>query len=189
MNYKTILKILIIITVIAIGTSCVSAGLFDNGDALKGSGQYKVGQDIPAGEYYIKCSGGNLYVEIASDSTGSLDSIISNLNTAGGVYVTVKDGEYLTVNGGKIYEINKAPNRGAENGYYKEGMYKVGEDIPAGEYNVETTSGVGYIEVTSDSRHTIESIVTNDNFENNKIITLSEGQYILLNNGAQIKAK
>jgi len=188
MNYKNILKILIIIAVIAIGTSCVSAGLFGGGDALKGSGQYKVGTDIPAGEYYIKCSGSNLYVEIASDSTGTLDSIISNLNTNGGVYVTVNDGEYLTVTGGDIYEISKAPDRGAENGYYNEGMYKVGEDIPAGEYNVESTSGLAYVEVDSDSRHTIESIITNDNFENNKIITVSEGQYLLLTNGARIKA-
>lgn len=188
MNYKKILKILLVIAIIAIGTSCVSAGLFSSGDALKGSGQYKVGQDIPAGEYYIKCSGSNLYVEISSDSTGSLDSIISNLNTQGGVYVTVNDGEYLTVNGGDIYEISKAPNRGAENGYYTDGMYKVGEDIPAGEYNVEATSGLAYIEVDSDSRHTIDSIITNDNFENNKIITVSEGQYLLLNNGAKIKA-
>lgn len=188
MNYKTIIKILILVTVIAISASCVSAGIFGSDNALKGSGHYKVGQDIPAGEYYVKCSSSNLYVEIASDSSGSLDSIISNLNTNGGVYVTVKDGEYLKVTGGDIYEINKAPNRGAENGYYKDGMYKVGQDIPAGEYNVESTSGLAYIEVDSDSRHTLDSIITNDNFENNKIITVSDGQYLLLNNGARIKA-
>ena len=176
--------------IIVLSASCVSAGLFgnnNNNNALKGSGHYKVGQDIPAGEYYIKCTGSNLYVEIASDSSGSLDSIISNLNTNGGVYVTVKEGEYLNVNGGNIYEINKSPNKGAENGYYKEGMYKVGQDIPAGEYNVEATSGLAYIEVDSDSRHTIESIISNDNFENNKIISVSDGQYLLLNNGARIK--
>ena len=109
------------------------------------------------------------------------------MNTNGGVYVTVKEGEYLNVNGGNIYEINKSPNKGAENGYYKEGMYKVGQDIPAGEYNVEATSGLAYIEVDSDSRHTIESIISNDNFENNKIISVSDGQYLLLNNGARIK--
>ena len=67
-------------------------------------------------------------------------------------------------------------------------MYKVGEDIPAGEYNVEATKGLAYIEVASDSRHQIEDIVTNDNFENNKIITLENGQYLTLSNGAQIKA-
>ena len=68
------------------------------------------------------------------------------------------------------------------------GIYKVGEDIPAGEYQVEASSGLGYIEVSSDSRHQIEGIITNDNFEGNKYITVQDGQYLTLSNGAQIKA-
>ena len=185
MNYKNVYKILILIAIIAIGTSSVSAGFFDGdsgGAALKESGEYKVGTDIPAGEYYIKCDGSNLYVEIASDSSGSIESIVGNLNTVGGVYVTVHDGEYLKVEGGKIYELSNKPEVEEDNGYLPEGQYKVGTDIPAGEYTLEATSDYGYVEVTSDSRHDIlNSIVTNDNFENNKIITVSEGQYIMFN--------
>ena len=190
MKYKTFLKIFVIMVVAVIGISCVSAGLFDSGsgDALKGSGQYKVGKDVPAGEYYVKCNGYNLYVEVSSDSSGTLDSIVYNLNTAGGAYITVKEGEYLKIDGGELYEISKAPSRGAENGYYKEGMYKVGTDIPAGEHQAEATSGQGYIEVSSDSRHQIDGIVSNDNFQGNKYITLEDGQYVTLSNGAQIKA-
>ena len=188
MEYKNLLKILIIMTVVVIGMSCVSAGLFDSGSALKGDGHYKVGTDIPAGEYYVKCNSYNLYVEVSSDSSGDLNSIIYNLNTAGGEYITVEDGEYLKISGGELYELDKAPDRGPENGYYQEGMYKVGSDIPAGEYNVEATKGLAYIEVASNSRHQIEDIVTNDNFENNKFITLENGQYLTLSNGAQIKA-
>ena len=154
MKYKTFLKIFVIMVVAVIGISCVSAGLFDSGsgDALKGSGQYKVGKDVPAGEYYVKCNGYNLYVEVSSDSSGTIDSIVYN------------------------------------NGYYKEGMYKVGTDIPAGEHQAEANSGQGYIEVSSDSRHQIEGIVSNDNFQGNKYITLEDGQYVTLSNGAQIKA-
>lgn len=189
MNYKNLLKIFLIMAVVVVGMSFVSAGLFGDGNALKGDGQYKVGSDIPAGEYYVKCKSSNLYIEVSSDSSGSLDSIIYNLNTAGGEYITVEDGEYLKIKGGDLYEIDKAPDRGAKDGYYKEGQYKVGEDIPAGEYNVEATKGLAYIEVASDSRHQIESIITNDNFENNEFITLEDGQYLTLSNGAQIKAK
>lgn len=188
MKYKSILKILIIMAVVMVGVGCVSAGLLGDGNALKGSGEYKVGKDIPAGEYYVKCDGYNLYVEVASDSSGNLDSIIYNLNTGGGAYITVEDGEYLEISGGNLYKIDDAPDRGPEGGYYKEGMYKVGEDIPAGEYDVEASNGLAYIEVSSDSRHQIEGIVTNDNFENNKIITVEDGQYLTLSNGAQIKA-
>lgn len=188
MKTRSLLKIFLLMAIVIVGMACVSAGLFDDGDALKGDGQYKVGEDLPAGEYYVKCDGSNLYVEVASDSSGELDSIIYNLNTAGGVYITVEDGEYLEISGGNLYELDKAPDRGPEDGYYKEGMYKVGEDIPAGEYNVESTGDLAYIEVATDSRHQIEDIITNDNFENNKFITVEDGQYLTLSNGAQIKA-
>lgn len=188
MNYKNILKISIILAIVVVGMGCASAGLFGGSDALKGSGEYKVGSDVPAGEYYVKSNGGNLYVEVSSDSSGTLDSIVYNLNTRAGTYITVNDGEYLKIQGGDLYELSKAPDRGADGGYYKEGMYKVGEDIPAGEYQVESTSGLAYIEVSTDSRHQIESIVTNDNFEGSKYITLENGQYLTLSNGAQIKA-
>lgn len=188
MKYKNLLKCLVVLAIIIVGISSVSAGLFGSGDALKGSGEYKVGEDVPAGEYYVKCNSYNCYVEVASDSSGSLESIVYNLNTEGGVYITVEDGEYLKIQGGDLYELNKAPDRGADGGYYKEGMYKVGEDIPAGEYQVESTESLAYIEISTNSRHQIEDIVTNDNFEGNKYITIENGQYLTLSNGAQIKA-
>ena len=188
MNFKSLVKVLIVLAVIALSISCVSAGLFGDSDVLKSSGEYKVGSDIPAGEYYVKCTSVNLYIEVSSDSSGQLDSIIYNLNTDGGAYITVKDGQYLSVQGGDIYELDKAPEDKTDDGYYKGGMYKVGEDIPAGEYSVEASSGLAYIEVASSSNHQIDDIITNDNFEGNKIITISDGQYLTLDNGAQIKA-
>ena len=188
MNYKNLFKLFVILTIIVVGMGCASAGLFGGGDAIKGSGEYKVGTDLPAGEYYVKCDGYNLYIEVASDSSGNLDSIIYNLNTESGAYITVEDGEYLTVSGGDIYELDKMPKIEPENGYYKDGMYKIGTDLPAGEYQVESSKDLAYIEVASDSRHEIESIITNDNFESNTYVTVEDGQYLTLSNGAQIKA-
>ena len=188
MRTKSLLKIFLLMAIVLVGMGCASAGIFDDGDALLSNGEYKVGDDLPAGEYYVKCDSNNLYVEVASDSSGDLDSIIYNLNTAGGVYITVEDGEYLEISGGDLYELDKAPDRGAEDGYYKDGQYKVGEDIPAGEYKVEATEDISaYIEVSSDSRHQIDGIVTNDNFDGSTYITVEDGQYLTLNNGAQIK--
>ena len=69
MNYKNLLKILLILTVVVVSASCVSAGLFGgDGNALLGSGEYKVGNDLPAGEYYVKCNGYNLYVGITKSN-------------------------------------------------------------------------------------------------------------------------
>ena len=65
---------------------------------------------------------------------------------------------------------------------YKAGQYKVGADIPAGEY-VVLSKDDGYVEVASDSSGKFESIVVNDIFTNRSIITVSDGQYLKVQNG------
>ncbi|MCC4908986.1 DUF2271 domain-containing protein [Microbacterium sp. cx-59] len=55
------------------------------------------------------------------------------------------------------------------------GNYKVGTDMPAGEYVVV---GNGYLQISSDSTGSFESIVENDNYTNRTIITVSSGQYV-----------
>lgn len=146
------------------------------------SGSYKIGTDLSAGEYLIKSSSGMCYVQVSSDSSGKLDSIISNDNVATHIYVTVKDGQYLEVKGGKLIQENKAEAFKPVDGKYKEGMYKVGKDIPAGEYKVHADDS-GYLQVSKDSKGTIDSIVTNDNFAGDKYITVKEGQYLTVKNG------
>jgi hypothetical protein len=62
-----------------------------------------------------------------------------------------------------------------------EGIYKVGYDIPAGEYNLIRNMGSSsaYYAVLSDDSGSISSIVTNSNFSGtNAIVTVSEGQYL-----------
>ena len=69
-------------------------------------GTYKVGSDLPAGEYkFTQTSSYGGYVERSSDSSMELESIISNEATTKKdetVYVTVEDGEYLKINGGEL---------------------------------------------------------------------------------------
>ncbi|MEG2017752.1 MAG: hypothetical protein RR844_06230 [Clostridium sp.] len=60
-------------------------------------------------------------------------------------------------------------------------MYKVGQDIPAGEYKIILTSSfMGYYEVDSDSRHDLYSIITNENVQSDTYLTIEDGQYIKL---------
>lgn len=63
--------------------------------------------------------------------------------------------------------------------YWGEGMYKVGVDIPAGEYNVIAEEGESaYLDLSSDS--TGNSRILNNVFENNMYITVEDGQYLTL---------
>lgn len=152
-------------------------------EAIK-AGTYKIGTDLDEGEYVIVSTGFSCYAECSSDSTGDLESIIFNDNVDGNIYATVHNGEYLKVTGGKIYPVDKAPSLVPEDGLYKDGMYKVGKDIPAGEYKVvleKTATGMGYYEVSSDSTHQLTSIVTNENVQADTYLTISDGQYIKLN--------
>ncbi|WP_249872383.1 hypothetical protein [Oceanobacillus saliphilus] len=156
-----------------------------NDGATIESGTYIVGEEIPAGEYLV-FSNGMAYIESSSDSTGSLESIIFNDNLMGDAhsYVTVKDGEYFKLQGGYMYPVNEAPSVIPEDGVYEDGMYKVGQDIPAGEYKVllnhNAAAGMGYLEVSSDSSHQLGSIVTNELAQADMYITVSEGQYLKL---------
>jgi len=159
------------------------------------SGMYKAGEDIPAGEYKLYSTGsltGLSYFEIAKDSSGTFESIIANDNFYSVTYVTVKEGQYFKFTDSYAVPVQEAEASGPEDGKYPSGMYKVGFDIPAGEYQVfpeeDSAIGYGYYEITSASTHSLNDIIANDNFEDPRYITLKEGQYIKLSE-AYIKAK
>lgn len=157
-------------------------------DKYINAGMYKVGTDISAGECLIYSDGSLAYFQVSKDSSGSLESIITNDNFQGTRYVTVKDGQYLELRDSRMLPVSEAPVQNPQNGQYVDGMYKVGRDIKAGEYKVAASGTTAYYEVTSNSGGGIESIVTNDNFEGEKYVTIKDGQYIKLN-GCTIPAK
>ena len=66
-------------------------------------------------------------------------------------------------------------------------MLRVGVDIAPGTYQlIATRSPYGYVEVSSNSLHKMDSIVMNDNFPKNKYIEVKKGQYLTLS-GCKIK--
>lgn len=151
------------------------------------SGMYKIGQDMPAGEYKLFSTGGLAgisYFEIAKDSTNTLESIIANDNFFSFTYVTVTEEQYFKFTDARAVPAGDAEKSGPVDGKYSSGMYKVGVDIPAGEYKVlpneDSTLGYGYFEITNSSRHAFDDIVSNDNFEDSRYVTLKDGQYLKL---------
>lgn len=145
-------------------------------------GMYKVGTDIPAGEYLIIPTSSGYY-QVSSDSTGTLDSIVANDNFTGSRYLTVSDGQYLTLTRCKAYSAQYISDGTLKNNNFSNGMYKVGVDIAAGEYKV-TATGDGYFEVDSSSSGTLDAIVSNKNFTGDAYVTVSDGQYLKLSRAA-----
>lgn len=145
-------------------------------------GMYKIGVDMPAGEYVLNPSGkSGAYVEISSDSSGN--SIIDNDNFDLFCYVSVKDGEYLTLQGCSAYEESGVKNLVDFNGGLAlMGTYKVGKDLPAGEYKVKLLKGStsGYYEVNAAPIGSASEIINNGIIEGDAYVTLEDGQYIKL---------
>lgn len=61
---------------------------------------------------------------------------------------------------------------------YTAGVYKAGNDLPAGEYILFADNGAGYFCVSSDSNQ--DDIIFNENFKYNSIISINEGEYLNL---------
>lgn len=142
------------------------------------AGMYKVGEDIPAGEYlFLAKSSSSGYICITPDSNQS--EIISNALFSGSQFATVTDGQYLEVKrcvfvpaDGHAISIDD-PNA------IPDGMYRVGTDIPAGEYRLTSSSDSGYYCIYPSSDLPLD-IETNLIFEGSAYVTVYDGQYLEL---------
>jgi hypothetical protein len=152
-------------------------------------GMYKVGIEMPAGEYMIirDDNGYGAYYEVTKDSSGDFDSIISNENVDTFHIISISDGQYFEITGGFAVlfdDFNKEyPVIGlSETGEYLPGMYKVGVNLKAGEYKLtaEPDGYGGYFEVLKNSTGEFDCIKTNDCFDANKYITVTDGEYFLV---------
>ena len=143
------------------------------------NGQFKVGGDVPAGEYIAVGTG---YVEVAKDSSGNVNNILINDNIRNSRrYVAVNDGEYVKVTGDiKLYSVTDAPKIDTS-GKLPDGQYKVGAEITAGEYKLTLAAG-GYFAVTKDTRHAyVKNQFTNEGEQ--FYATVADGQYLQIKNG------
>lgn len=141
-----------------------------------GPGQYKVGTDLPSGEYYVLAlyDGIQGYFSVTSDSNGD-DILLNDIFDVNSI-VSVNDGEYLSLD-----DSTAIPSSLFETEYtinyqdYTSGTLKVGHDIQPGEYKL-TASGNShaYWAIYSNARH---DIVSNDYFDGSSYVTLSDGQY------------
>ncbi|HDR4708213.1 MULTISPECIES: hypothetical protein [Bacillus] len=148
------------------------------------SGMYKVGTDLPAGEYFLLAEQGqSAYFAVLKDSTGSSNNILQNDNFATFRFLTVEDGQYLQLKRAKMLpatKVEKIPLDGKE---LIPGMYRVGIDVPAGEYKLVPNDGAtGYYSLHANSTvNGLKNIISNDNFKEERYLTIQEGQYLKLN--------
>ena len=143
-----------------------------------GEGSYKVGVDIPAGQYYVKQdSTYSAYIQISSDSNG--DNILFNENFDNHHFVTLKNGEYFELTRGKCTSVENI-TLDVDTSNIPVGFYRVGIDIPAGEYQLTCNSNYSGYYAIYDNDTSGRDIQSNDNFPTTKYVTVKNGDYIQL---------
>lgn len=149
---------------------------------------FLVGQDLAPGEYFIQAKEDtHAFVQVARDNSGAVGSVITNKIFQTHSFITVHEGEYLVVERGIIMNADEASVPSFTNGVLGDGVYRVGIDIPAGQYTVLPTSDVaGYYQIATNSRGTASDIVSNNNFSDEITINVEVGQYLTLTR-AQLK--
>ncbi len=154
-----------------------------NSNGVYVTGIYKVGRDIPAGEYVARKNSSAPYAagitfRKSTDyfSGESLDMRTVDTPT----YITLEAGEYVEIVQGNLSPAtNKSIAKENSDGSYSSGMYKVGVDIPAGKYMLTPITSNAMYNIYKDSLYTSSSILkTGTGLKNTVEIKLQSGQYI-----------
>ena len=145
-------------------------------------GVYKVGKDLPAGEYLLisyddRYVGG--YMCVSSDS--NQNDIIHNELFSTFHYITVENGQYLELTRCGAVSVEEDSLSFKSYDDLGPGMYKVGVDIPAGEYKLTADKGaLAAYSCIYDNSTASRKIISNDIINNNAYVTVKQGQYLLL---------
>lgn len=145
-------------------------------------GVYKVGKDLPAGEYLLisyddQYVGG--YMCVSSDS--NRNDIIHNELFLTFHYITVENGQYLELTRCGAVSVEEDLLTFKSYDDLGPGMYKVGIDIPAGEYKlIADKDAIAAYSCIYDNSSAYRKIIANSIINNNSYVTVEEGQYLLL---------
>lgn len=160
-----------------------------------GSGMWKVGQDLKAGEYILVKNDGEYMgsFDITTGTSGDFDEIVDSNAFHNFEYIKVKDGQYLKLDGCTLYIIDEVkPSMHLEKfDELTNGMFIVGIDIEPGQYKLENINKEynGWFSLYNSLDGGYNGGVDlqdSDFFSNNTLITLTEGQYLKLDENTKI---
>lgn len=159
-----------------------------SGQTVYQPGMYKVGTNLPAGEYYFTPAEGEDSAYICAYPDSTKEDILDNAFFSGGYYLTVKEGQYLEVDRTTFIAVTELTPELQTS--IEEGVYKVGLDIPAGKYELlKTTSDDSTDEFVADrsasyavyNNSTVDKVLKNYSyFDTSDFVIVTEGQYLEL---------
>lgn len=142
------------------------------------AGMYKVGSDLPAGEYLFYATTSN-YAYVCASIDSNQNDIVENENFNGSFFMTVVNGQYLEATRCCFIKASEGMVELNEDGSIGEGTYRVGIDIPAGEYKLTTEEDSAYWCLYLNSNIPFD-IYDNNIFEGSAYVTVRDGQYLMI---------
>lgn len=155
--------------------SC-NGGLFD-GLSVYPSGGYVGGEDLAAGTYVAvidptAIDADAVEVNVFTTSTANVGSMTIDLLFPSYGYFEVKDGQYVSIDGGVFLPLDEAPTI---NDATKPNLYLVGRDLAAGLYLIEGESG--HFELYRNGIRHID-IYDSRIYQNRAFVQVQEGDYL-----------
>lgn len=128
---------------------------------------------------FISTGSQSAYICASTDS--NQDDILENVLFDGAYFITVSEGQYLETNRCTFFTADASHTVALNaDGSFGEGMYRVGIDIPAGEYKLVSESDTSGYWCTYNSSTIPLDIEDNNIFDNSSYVTVREGQYLEL---------
>ena len=151
-------------------------------------GMYKVGVDLAAGVYRADALEGDGYFAVCSDSSGKSESILFNDMFETYTYLVLQEGQYLKLSRCVALESEKVPAEQPQDGVFTNGVFRVGIDIPAGEYKITGNSDDSYYRLMGSAQCAYDDreYIASDYVEITVYLTLEDGQFLTLEGGAQL---
>ena len=158
-------------------------------------GTYIVGEDLDPG-MYILVKHEDEYMgsyDITTDTTGDVESMVDSNAFENFTYIEVSEGQYIQLDGCDlclIDEINKDFSNDSE---LTNGMFIVGKDLEPGEYKLEDVDPDDDVDgwyslynKLSGGYENSPDLQDSDFFSGSKLITLKDGQYLMLNSDTKL---
>lgn len=164
-----------------IHVSKATPGADHNGSYV--TGIYKVGRDIPAGEYIARRNPSAPYAAGLTfrKSTDYFSGESLDMRTVDApTYITLVAGEYVEVAQGSLKPAtNQSIAKENSDGSYSSGMYKVGVDIAPGKYMLTPLTSNAMYNIYKDSLYNSDSLLKSaTGLKNTVEVKLEKGQYI-----------
>lgn len=139
---------------------------------------YKIGTDMPAGEYKVFSVEDHASYTLTNDARG--EDYVAYMSFDTFSYVSVEDDQFLELKNSFAIPVEDADPVVIENDIIDPGVYRIGIDIDPGEYKVTATDEHASYTITGDAN--MNDYIDYSSIEKSNYIEVLEGEYLELKN-------